>query len=188
MATRSDSFAANLTEDQEWALFYKSRRCEWQIAAKWAVEEFGLERLPSRTAFYAWRKRMAAAEHEHNLGQALLAQQYAKDVAKDYKLTDEDAVKSLLSAATEATLLTHDADLAKSLVRMAVSLRATTLEKEKIALKSREADRKDEELKLALRKLEILEAEKAKVLEATKEESLSDEERVKRIKSLFGIK
>lgn len=186
MATRSDSFAANLTEDQEWALFYKSRRCEWQIAAKWAVEEFGLERLPSRTAFYAWRKRMAAAEHEHNLGQALLAQQYAKDVAKDYKLTDEDAVKSLLSAATEATLLTHDAELAKSLVQMAVSLRATTLEKEKIALKSREADRKDEELKLALRKLEILEAKEKAASGALDDHKLSDQDKLLKIKEIFG--
>ena len=54
---RTDSWAAGLTEEQSWQLYYKARGLKWNEAAQWAVKEFGVD-APSRTAFYAWLGRM----------------------------------------------------------------------------------------------------------------------------------
>ena len=66
---RTDSWAANLTEEQAWALYYKARGLRWNEAADWAVKEFGVD-APSRTAFYAWLGHMRAEESAHRLEQA----------------------------------------------------------------------------------------------------------------------
>ena len=69
---RTDSWAANLTEEQSWQLYYKSRALKWNEAADWAVKEFGVD-APSRTAFYAWLGRMRKEESAHRLEQAATA-------------------------------------------------------------------------------------------------------------------
>lgn len=45
-----------------------------------------------------------------------------------------------------------------------------------------------DKIKIAYAKLEILEAEKAKAIDAAKEETLTDSERIDKIKSIFGLK
>ena len=69
---RTDSWAASLTEEQSWQLYYKARGLRWNEATDWAVKEFGIA-PPSRTAFYAWLGHMRAEESAHRLEQAATA-------------------------------------------------------------------------------------------------------------------
>jgi len=90
--TRIDSWAAKLAENEEheWELYYKAMRCQWQEAAAWAVKEFGLDRMPSRSSFYDWLKQMRAKEHEHRMGQAAIAA--AEAAALGQKATKDEAI------------------------------------------------------------------------------------------------
>ena len=85
---RTDSWAAGLSEEQSWELYSKARRCQWQEAAAWAVKEFGLEKGPSRTAFYAWMTAMREEEHEHRMGQAAIAAAEAAAAGDPAKLME----------------------------------------------------------------------------------------------------
>ena len=182
---RTDSFAAALTEEQAWALFAKSRRCDWQDAAQWAVKEFGLERMPSRTAFYEWRKRMARDEHEHRMEQAAIAA--ADAAALGEKCTkDEALIQAFKALATEVALTTGDAKTAGSFVISAMAIKDRLLDAQELKLKERAQTTKEEELKLAKKTLEIMEAKEAAAHGALADRKLTDADKLMKIKEIFG--
>ena len=192
MGVRADSWAASLTEEQAWELFYKSRRCDWQVAAKWAKREFKMQTCPSRSAFYAWRKQMQEEEHAHKLAQALLAQQEARSIAANYSVTDEDSVKALMSAATNATILADDPKLANNLIETAMMVKDRQLKEIELRQKKEEQKVREEYLKLSREKFEFSAAREAmKHVEEIREISANDEldadEKIARVReALFG--
>jgi len=185
--TRIDSWAAKLAESEEaeWTLFYKAMRCQWQEAAAWAVKEFDLPRMPSRTSFYEWLKQMRAKEHEHRMGQAAIAA--AEAAALGQKATKDTAlIAAFKSLATDAALRT-DAKTALSFVQCAMAIKDRLQREEELDLKANAENRKDDELKLAREKFEAAEKRLNAATKAVTDETLTDEQRVSKIKTIFGI-
>ena len=161
---RTDSWAAGLSEEQSWALYSKARRCQWQEAAAWAVKEFGLEKGPSRTAFYAWMTAMREEEHEHRMGQAAIAA--AEAAALGGKCTkDEALIQAFKALATDVALTTGDAKSASAFVNSAMAIKDRLQKEQELALKSAAQSTKDEQLKLAREKFEAAEKRLERVAE-----------------------
>ena len=161
---RTDSWAAGLSEEQSWELYSKARRCQWQEAAAWAVKEFGLEKGPSRTAFYAWMTAMREEEHEHRMGQAAIAA--AEAAALGGKCTkDEALIQAFKALATDVALTTGDAKTASAFVNSAMAIKDRLQKERELALKSAAQSTKDEQLKLAREKFEAAEKRLERVAE-----------------------
>lgn len=187
--TRTDSWAAGLTEEQSWTLYYKAMRCPWQEASAWAEKEFGLERGPSRTAFYEWLKTMRAQEHEHRMGQAAIAAAEAAALGK--KATkDESLIAALKTLATEAALNT-DAKTASALIQSAMAIKDRLQKQKDLDLKAKAQGVKEEELKLAREKFEAAEKRLNAVQDAVKAAKENKggltEETLKRIEEAAGL-
>ena len=180
--TRIDSWAANLTEEQGWTLYYKSLRCQWQEAAAWAVKEFALDRMPARSSFYDWLKQMREKEHEHRMGQAAIAAAEAAALGKN--VTKDEALIAALNT---------DAKTASSLIASAMAIKDRLQADKKLALMSSAEVRKDEELRLAREKFEFDAAKKAMELAAeikgiAADDALDDDEKIQKVReALFGV-
>ena len=174
---RTDSWAANLTEEQAWALYYKARGLRWNEAADWAVKEFGVD-APSRTAFYAWLGRMRKEESAHRLEQAATAAAEAAALAK--KQANDDALVGAFKAmAAELALRTGSAGEAGKFMRMALDLTDRQM-------KRRDLGQKDEQLKLAREKFEAAEKRLSAAADITGDEKLTPDEKLKELDRLFG--
>ena len=183
---RTDSWAAGLTEEQSWELYSKARRCQWQEAAAWAVKEFGLEKGPSRTAFYAWMTAMREEEHEHRMGQAAIAA--AEAAALGGKCTkDEALIQAFKALATDVALTTGDAKSASAFVNSAMAIKARLQKEQELALKSAAQSTKDEQLKLAREKFEAAERRENAAKATVADNKLSDEERMAKLREIYGI-
>ena len=188
--TRTDSWAASLTEEQGWTLYYKAMRCQWQEAAGWAVKEFGLERMPSRSSFYDWTKQMRAAEHEHRMGQAAIAAAEAAALGKNVT-KDEALIAALKTLATEAALVS-DAKTASSLIQSAMAIKDRLQKAADLDLKAKAQATKEADLALAREKFEFDAGKKAMELAAeiktvAADDSLDDDEKIQKVReALFG--
>jgi len=183
--TRTDSWAAALTEEQSWTLFYKAMRCQWQEAAAWAVREFSLPRMPSRSSFYGWLQGMREREHEHRMGQAAIAA--AEAAALGQKATkDEALIAAFKTLATEAALNT-DAKTAVAFVQSAMAIKDRLQKEADLGLKAKAQATKEADLALAREKFEAAEKRLAAATKAVTDETLTDADRVSKIKSIFGL-
>ena len=183
---RTDSWAAGLSEEQSWALYSKARRCQWQEAAAWAVKEFGLEKGPSRTAFYAWMTAMREEEHEHRMGQAAIAA--AEAAALGGRCTkDEALIQAFKALATDVALTTGDAKTASAFVNSAMAIKDRLQKEQELALKSAAQSTKDEQLKLAREKFEAAERRENAAKATVADNKLSDEERMAKLREIYGI-
>ncbi len=183
---RTDSWAAGLSEEQSWELYSKARRCQWQEAAAWAVKEFGLEKGPSRTAFYAWMTAMREEEHEHRMGQAAIAA--AEAAALGGKCTkDEALIQAFKALATDVALTTGDAKSASAFVNSAMAIKDRLQKEQELALKSAAQSTKDEQLKLAREKFEAAERRENAAKATVADNKLSDEERMAKLREIYGI-
>ena len=189
---RTDSWAAGLSEEQSWALYSKARRCQWQEAAAWAVKEFGLEKGPSRTAFYAWLTAMREDEHEHRMGQAAIAA--AEATALGGRCTEDEAlIPAFKALATDVALTTGDAKTASAFVNSAMAIKDRLQKEQELALKSAAQSTKDEQLKLAREKFEF-DAAKAAMEKAAEiktisaDDALAADEKIAKVRAaLFGV-
>ena len=189
---RTDSWAAGLSEEQSWALYSKARRCQWQEAAAWAVKEFGLEKGPSRTAFYAWLTAMREEEHEHRMGQAAIAA--AEAAALGGRGTkDEALIQAFKALATDVALTTGDAKTASAFVNSAMAIKDRLQKEQELALKSAAQSTKDEQLKLAREKFEFDAAKKAmekaaEIKTISADDALAADEKIAKVRAaLFGV-
>ena len=186
---RTDSWAANLTEEQAWALYYKARGLRWNEAADWAAKEYGVD-APSRTAFYAWLGRMRKEESAHRLEQAATAAAEAAALAKT-KTSDEAQIAAYKAMATELALRTGSAKEAEKFIQMAATLADKRLKAAELKLKDRAQQTKDETLRLAREKFEAAERRLAAVQDAVKSAKASGggltPETLKKIEEAAGL-
>lgn len=186
---RTDSWAANLTEEQAWALYYKARGLRWNEAADWAVKEFGVD-APSRTAFYAWLAHMRGMESAHRLEQAATAAAEAAALAKT-KTSDEAQIAAYKAMAAELALRTGSADEAAKFVNMAAALSERRQRARELDIRARAQQTKDETLRLAREKFEAAEKRLAAVQEAVKAARANDgglsEEALAKIEQAVGM-
>lgn len=183
---RKDSWATRLTEEQSWQLYYRARGAQWQDAVRWAAEEFGLAEAPSRSAFYRWLAWMRSEEHAHRMEQAAVAAAEAAAIGKTCT-KDEALIGAFKSLATEAALAAGNAKDAVSFVNAAMAIKDRLQRQRDLDLKAKAQETKDEALRLAREKFEAAERRLAAVQGAVADETITDEERVRKVKSIFGI-
>ena len=181
---RTDSWASSLTEEQSWQLYYKARGAKWNEAADWAVKEYGVE-APSRTAFYAWQKRMRAEESAHRLEQAATAAAEAAALAKT-QTSDEAQIAAYKAMATELALRTGSAKEAEKFIQMAATLADKRLKAAELKLKDRAQQTKDETLRLAREKFEAAERRENAARNALGDTKLTDADKLAKMKEIFG--
>ena len=181
---RTDSWAANLTEEQSWAMYYKARGLRWFEVTHWAMQEYGTE-PPSRTAFYAWLGRMRKEESAHRLEQAATAAAEAAALAKT-KTSDDALIAAYKAMGAELALRTGSAGEAGKFVQMAGALADRRLRAEELKLKARAQSTKDEQLKLAREKFMAAERRENAAKGTLADEKLTPEEKLKELDRLFG--
>lgn len=188
MNGRSDSWYANIDEQQLWQLYSIAQRgAKWFEVAKVAKEEMGLDVNPSRSGYYRWLDFMREQESERRLASARIAALEADDIAKGVGLKDETAIKAYKSLAAEVSLKTGDPKKGGQFLRMAMDLVDRQLHAAEVELKTKDLARKDEELKIAQKKLEILEQKEAAAKGVVTNEKLTPEEREQKLKEIFGL-
>ena len=182
---RTDSWAAALTEEQSWQLYYKARGLRWNEAADWAVKEFGIA-PPSRTAFYAWLGHMRAEESAHRLEQAAAAAAEAAALAKT-QAEDDALIGAYKAMAAELALRTGSAKEAEKFVNMASALADRRLRAEELRIKAAAQGTKDEQLRLAREKFEAAERRENAAKATVTDQKLTEDERLARLKEIYGI-
>ena len=187
---RADSWYAGLGEEQRWQLYAMAKRAQWFEVVKTAREEMGVEANVSRSAYYRWMDWMREQDSERRLAQARIAALEADQLAKGVGLNDDTAIMAYKSLAAEMALKTGNAKEAGHFMRMATDLIDRQLHAKEIDLKSQDLARKEEELKIALKKLEMLEKKEAAVKDAVTAARTSGgltEETLKKIEEAAGL-
>lgn len=186
MKARADSWYAMLDEAQLWQLYAMAKRANWFEVVAAAQEQFNLTEKVSRSAYYRWLDFMRGHESERRLAQARIAALEIDDISKAVGLKDEKAIQAYKSLAAEIALK-GDAKTASQFLRMAMDLKDRQLHSAEVDLKTKDLARKEEELKIAQKKLEILEAKEAAAKDAVSDAKLTPEEREARLKEIFGL-
>ena len=187
MNSRSDSWYATLTEEQLWQLYSCAKRgAKWFEVAKIAKDEMGLDVSPSRSGYYRWLDWMRGMESERRLASARIAALEADDIAKGVGLKDETAIRAYKSLAAEVSLKTGDPKKGGQFLRMAMDLVDRQLHAAEVELKTKDLARKDEELKIAQKKLEMLEQKEAAAKETANDTKLTNEQKLAKMKEIFG--
>ena len=191
MSARSDSWYANVPEEELAKLYSMARRgAQWFEVVKAANDELGLNVHPSRSAYYRWMDWMREQDSERRLAQARIAALEADRLAKGVGLNDDTAIMAYKSLAAEMALKTGNAKEAGHFMRMATDLIDRQLHAKEIDLKTQDLARKEEELKIALKKLEMLEKKEAAVKDAVTAARTGGgltEETLKRIEEAAGL-
>lgn len=191
MSARSDSWYAEVPEEELAKLYSMARRgAQWFEVVKAANDELGLNVHPSRSAYYRWMDWMREQDSERRLAQARIAALEADQLAKGVGLNDDTAIMAYKSLAAEMALKTGNAKEAGHFMRMATDLIDRQLHAKEIDLKTQDLARKEEELKIALKKLEMLEKKEAAVKDAVTAARTGGgltEETLKRIEEAAGL-
>ena len=182
---RTDSWASALTEEQAWAIYAKARCGAWQATAAWAVKEFGLGRMPSRSGFYKWVDFMRGEESAHRLSQAATAAAEAAALAKT-QAKDDALIGAYKAMAAELALRTGSAKEAAKFVKMATALADRQLHAAELEIKERSQKTKDAQLKLAREKFEAAERRENAAKAALGDTKLTDEDKIAKMKEIFG--
>ena len=190
MSARSDSWYAMVDEADLWKLYSCAKRgAQWFEVTKIAKEELGLDVNPSRSGYYRWLDFMRAQESERRLAQARIAALEADELAKTVGLKDEKAIAAYKSLAAEFALKS-DAKTASQFMRLAMDLTDRQLHTAEVELKTKDLARKEEELKIAQKKLEMLEERERKVKDAVTAARTTGgltEETLKKIEEAAGL-
>jgi len=169
--TDSRSWGIKLTPDQQWDLYCraKQRGVLWTQAVDWAVAECGLDKRPSRSAFYRWLKEMDAEASRRRLEEAASATAEAVTLGKSTP-SNEDLVATFKTLALKATI-EGDFQAAAACLKNADVIHAQLI--------------KDKTLDLARRRLKML--ERAEKRETKPRLRLSPEEREKKMREILGL-
>jgi len=170
--TRTDAWESRLSEEERQKLYLLTGSLSYNAAKAVAKAELKLD-LPSHATFYRFLERMREEDAALRLAKATQVSREVSHLAKTAEISDNDLIASLQSLGAEAALNGNVKD-ATRLVMMACDLARKTA--------------KSEELRIANEKLKLEQAKSAKAVEAVTDEQLTDEQRVAKIKGIFGIK
>ncbi len=163
---RCDSWAASLSQEEQWKIYSLMRRHAWQRVCEYIRDEHNIE-PPSRSRLYAWRKHMAKAESGHRIEQAIIARDQVDDLAARAKMTDTHLIDSYKTLAAELAI-NGDAATARTYTEMALSLAAQQTKARELELKAQAQEIKEDALKLQREKFEAAEARLNATLDAAK--------------------
>lgn len=187
---RSDSWAAALSHEDQWKIYYKFRVYNWERLAEWIAKEHGIE-APSRTALYRWRDYMRSQESHHRVENAIIAQTQTGELAAATGIKDAVRIDAYKALAGEMAL-NGNLDDAVKFTGMALALAAQHTKTKELELKAAAQATKDEALSLAREKF-MFDAVKAAIKHAetiksiVQDNTLAEDEKILAIRrTLFG--
>ena len=160
---RIDSWEQPLSEEQRWRVYEQLRRFPWYEVAKAIAEEHGIA-APSRSALYRFRAHMATQESAHRIEQALSVKQNVKREMDAVGDMDGELEFAWTQQAMESAMR-GDPDAGARFLAMAMKLRSSALEREKINLKREAENRERDALSLMREKFEAQERRNASARE-----------------------
>ena len=169
--TRTDAWEAKLSDEDRTKLYALCGHLSYNSAKLLAKSELKIT-LPGSSTFYRFLARMREEDCALRLAKASAVTKEVGLMAAKSGISDLDLVKSFQNMAAEAALA-GDSKTATRLVMMACD----------IARKGQ----KDEELRIANEKLKLAQSKEQKATKVIVDKKLTDAERVKKVKSIFGI-
>lgn len=192
---RSDAWGEDFTEELRWALYSytkppteeeKASGRPWlrsyEDAAAWL--EAGGHPVPKRTSWYRFLERMREEAAERRVLSVETAKRIARGIQKvqvDSKLAADMFTGMSVDAMTQG-----NEDAAKILADAAAKYAGTALAERKLELDRAAQATKEEQLRLAREKFEAAERREAAAKGALADSALSDEDKVARMKEIFG--
>ncbi|MBR0196642.1 MAG: hypothetical protein IJQ34_00735 [Kiritimatiellae bacterium] len=183
---RIDAFYASLDEDGRWALYDKMKKAEWFVAAQYCEEQLQLPK-PSKNAWYNFKAKMREADSERRIILLRTARSEAEAMAKRAKISSMDFVEALKTLAVDKAM-DGEASEAVRFAQSAAQIWDRAQKEKELELKERRQSTAEDQLKLAREKFEAAERRLNEVKDVTQSSTLTDEERVAKIKSIFGLK
>lgn len=172
MATRIDSWCGALDTYKQAEIYLKwigrDPDVDWETFAKWAVDEYGLDRTPSRTCLYAWAEKPGESNdykggagyrawREWQREKLIESGKLAENLVKSCPDIDDAAiVRNIKVLFTEAANM-KDFKASSSLSTSFAQVMGAALDKQKLALSERAQATKEEQLRLAREKFEAAE-------------------------------
>lgn len=183
---RVDAWCATLTEAQRWDIYYRMQRGRWTEVCKWIDQELKIN-PPSRSALYAFVKRMRESESGHRIEQAIVARAEAGELANQGAQNDKDLIDAYKAMAADLALRLGDAAGATAFTKLALDLAAAHNDKVTLELKAKAQATKDKQLKLAREKFEAAEKRLNEVEETINDKNMTPQEREEHLRDIFGI-
>ena len=207
MATRIDSWAGALDTYKQAEIYLKwigrDADVTWETFVAWAVEEYGLDRAPSRNALYAWAAKPGESNDfkggagyrawkEWQRDKLVESGKFAEQLVKSCpEIAEDDILRNVKVLFTEAANM-KDFKASASLSTSFAQIIGSVLDRQKLRLTERAQQTKEDQLRLAREKFEFDAAKKAMELAAeikdvTGDDSLDDDEKIQMVrKALFG--
>ena len=160
---RTDSWAACLPEADQWRIYDRMKAAPWYDVAEWIRAELGIE-PPCRSSLYLWRNAMREREFERRLGDLAALREDA--AAAREALPEGEAAGAMEALAVQAVADGRLKDGAL-LARIADGMMRQRLERDKF---------------------EAAERRLSAATETVRDEALTPEEQVARMKEIFGIR
>ena len=181
---RLDAWDAPLTEEQRWKAYEKSKGLSWTAFAAWLEAEYALS--PGKNAIYDWLAYMRTQEAAHRLERAIAARKELKGLS-DAGALDAQTADAYMALANDA-ILSGDPEKAARIVAAAVQINAASLRlaeqrqnAERLSLQQRALDLQREKFEAAEKRLNA-------ATEAAQDTTLTEAERLAKIKTIFGLK
>ncbi len=186
---RSDSWYAGLTEEEMWQIFDETRHKNY-VEGLDVVEKVRptYSPLPGRSAWYRWLDFMREKDQQRKVERAAQSAAEAAAMAKGAGVKDEVLVEAYKTMAADLALRTGDSEAAERFTRMAMSIADRSQKRKELDLKAAAQKTKDDQLALARDKFEAAEKRLAAATETVADKTLTDEERVAKMKEIFGLK
>lgn len=181
---RMDAWDASLTEAQRWEAYEKAKGTSWMAFAAWAASEHGVR--PGKNAIYDWMAFMRAQEGQHRLERAIAARKELKGLA-DAGALDAQTADAYMALANDA-ILGGDPDKAAKIVAAAAQINAASLRIREQRLQAERLALQEQSLALQREKFEAAEKRLNAATEAAQDETLTEAERLAKIKTIFGLK
>ena len=170
---RSDAWETKLGEDTQSRIYLAAGGArnfhEVKVILK---DQFPEVKIPAERTWYSFMERMRN-NAAMLLQRAAAAARDVKTMAETQKFDRTDLINSFQTLAAEAEFA-GDHERGKALFDVVFQLARI--------------DQKNEELRIASQRLKVLEAKEAKAVKVVGNEKLTDEQRVNKIKGIFGLK
>ena len=174
---RPDAWYAPLSETERWAVYEKALHLPFPAVAAFVEKQHGIS--VSRSGFYRFLDWMRPQQSAHRLEQAVIAREEARGLAEAAGAKKEIA-DAFMAMGSELALRPGSTEAAADWIKMAAQLVAA-------AQKDREIELRAEAQKLDREKFEAAQRREDAAKAAVKDEKLSEEEKMARLREIYGI-
>lgn len=183
--SRSDAWGEDLSENIRWEAYDLAKALPWPKAVCDQLEALGIERLPSRSAWYRFLSRMRKADAARRI------ERIAQSVAEAQSVADKAGIKAAVFVETLKSIaidraMTGDDKAATSLASAAASIWGAAQRDKELELKTAAQKTKDEQLALAREKFEAAERRENAAKGALADNRLTDADKIAKMKEIFG--